>query len=287
MSVTYDDFRTLKVEKPEPRIGLLTFNRPEKRNSISPEFSREMNIVLDRIAGDDEIRTVVLTGAGSAFCAGMDLKVFYEYRDRMGEFEEPGLGAMDWFSKLRELPKPTIAAVNGHTYGGGFLVVANCDMAVAAEDAKFGLSEINWGGPPGGGATRAALDTVSVKAANYLLYTGNPIDGREAERIGFVNKAVPADRLLEEAMVIARAVAPHHPTALKWLKLQIHGSLTIPDFYRGVEYEGMILSHMEVADGYTGHHEGWKQFAEKTYKPGIESLDYSDDPSGRTAKGRR
>jgi len=275
------------VEKPEPRIGILWFNRPEKRNCISPEFSREVNIALDRIAQDDEIRVLIVSGKGTAFCAGMDLKVFYEYRDDPGAYERPGEGAGDWFKRLREFQKPTIAAVNGHAYGGGFMVVSLCDMAVAADTALAGLSEINWGGPPGGGATPAALDYLNRKDANYLLFSGNPIDGQEMKRIGFVNDCVPSDQLMGRAIDMARPIAKHHPTSLKWLKIQILGALEIPSYETRVAFSHNILGQMKVADNYTGHHEGWKQFADKTYKPGIEALDYADDPSGRSAQGVR
>ena len=284
---TYDDLRTVLVEKPEPRIGVLTFNRPEKRNSIAPEFSREMNIVLDRILYDDEIRVLIVTGKGTAFCAGMDLKVFSEFRDNPSGYERPGEGAMDWFMKLRHFTKPTIAAINGHAYGGGFMTAALCDLSIAADSARVGLSEINWGGPPGGGATLAALDFLPLKHANYLLFTGEAIDGPEMKRIGWVNDSVPLDQLMERSLGIARQIAKHHPTALKWLKIQVLGSRDIPSYDVRAAFSHNILAQMQVQDAYTGHHEGWKQFADKTYKPGIETLDYADDPSGRQATGLR
>ena len=134
MSATEYDYATLEVTRPEPRIGILWFNRPDQRNAISPELSREMNEVLPKIAEDDEIRVLIVSGKGTAFCAGMDLKVFYEYRDRPATYSPPGTTAMDWWRKLRELPKPTIAAVNGHAYGGGFLTIACCDMGPLAAD---------------------------------------------------------------------------------------------------------------------------------------------------------
>lgn len=276
MGRDYSGYRTLLAEKPEPRIGILWLNRPEKRNSISPELSREMNAVLDEIAVDDDIRVLIISGKGSAFCAGMDLKVFYEYRDKGATYENPGEGAGDWFRRLRELPKPTIAAVNGHAYGGGFMVISLCDMAVASEEAQVGLSEINWGSPPGGGATRAALDMLLSKAANYLLYTGNVIDGRAMERYGFVNQTVPHDQLIEASMEIARVVAKHHPIALRFLKRQIHGSISIPEYYLGVEFEHNINAQMRRETGYEGAERGWKEFIDKSYKPGIEALDYPD-----------
>ena len=270
-------YETILVEKPEPRVGLLWLNRPEKRNSIPPELSREMNQVLDQIAEDDEIRVLVISGKGNTFCGGMDLKVFYEYRDRPGkEWSPEGQGFGDWAQKLRTLDKPTIAAVNGHAYGGGFMLISMCAMAIASEEAQIGLSEINWGGPPGGGATRSAIEWLLPKAANYLLFSGKPIDGRQMERIGFVNQTVPHDRLMEETMEFARLTATHSSVALKWLKRQILGSRKIHDYEVAIEYESMISGRMRSYDGYTGNQDGWKGFIDKEYRPGLETKDYAE-----------
>lgn len=270
-------YETLLVEKPEPRIGVLWLNRPEKRNSISPELSREMNEVLEQIEEDDDIRVLIISGVGNSFCGGMDLKVFYEYRDRPSkEWAPEGQGFVDWTQKVRTLDKPTIAAVNGHAYGGGFMLISMCDMAIASEDASIGLSEINWGSPPGGGATRSALEWLHPKASNYLLFTGIPMDGSEAERIGFVNKTVPHDRLMDESMELARVTATHSAVALKWLKRQIIGSRKIHDHELAVEYESIFNSRLRSYDGYTGNHEGWKGFIDKEYRPGLETKDFED-----------
>ncbi len=270
-------YKTLLVEKPEPRIGVLWLNRPEKRNSISPELSREMNQILEQIAEDDDIRVLIISGKGNTFCGGMDLKVFYEYRDRPSkEWSPEGQGFGDWTAKVRTLDKPTIAAVNGHAYGGGFMLISMCDMAIASEEASIGLSEINFGSPPGGGATRAALEWLHPKAANYILLTGLPFDGREAERIGFVNRTVPHDRLMEEAMEVARATAKHSSLGLKWLKRQIIGSRKIHDFEIAVQYESVFGSQLRSYEGYTGSHEGWKSFIDKEYRPGLEAKDFAD-----------
>lgn len=272
---SYDGYTTILVEKPEPRLGILWFNRPEKRNSISPDLSREMNDVLPKIDADDDIRVLIVSGKGSAFCAGMDLKVFYEYRDKPPAYSKPGESSQDWWRRLRELSKPTIAAVNGHAYGGGFMAISCCDLAVMAEDAHAGLSEINFGSPPGGGATRAASQMLLPKHSNYVLMAGLPVSGVDMASMGFVNRAVPQARLMEETLDLARVIAKHHPIALKWLKKQIHGSESILDFYLGIDYESMVLAQMRQSDNYTGHYDGWKGFIEKEYKPGLEAKDYA------------
>lgn len=277
MGTTYD-FETLLVEKPEERIGILWFNRPEKRNSISPELSRDMNTALPMIAADDDIRVLIVSGKGTAFCAGMDLKTMLAGHQEPGggdpRLSDPQYSSTEWWKKLRELPKPTIAAVNGHAYGGGLLTIGCCDMAIADEAAMSGLSEINWGSPPGGGATRAVLYNLSPKHYNYLLYTGNAVSGKTLERMGYVNAAVPAGQLMDEVMALARVTARHHPTALAFLKRQIRVSESIPDYFMGVEAEGQFLGAMR-ATGYTGATEGLSDFVDKKYKPGLEARDYS------------
>lgn len=267
-------YDTIIVEKPEPRIGILWFNRPEKRNSISPDLCIDMNDVLPRIADDDEIRVLIVSGKGAAFCAGMDLATMLKNQRGEGPAKpDPRTSAPDWWQKLRELPKPTIAAMNGHAYGGGLLTIGCCDLAVADEDARGGLSEINWGTPPGGGATRAALYNLLPKQYNYLLYTGNSVSGRDLERMGYVNAAVPAAELMPHALELARQVVKHHPTALKYLKRQVRISESLIDYYMGVEAEGNVLSAMRGA-GYTGSQDGLQDFVDKKYRPGIEAKDY-------------
>src|SRR5207245_2096941 len=117
------------------------------------------------------------------------LEHFVKFRDQPHLLSKPGETANDWWGKLRLLPKPTIAMVNGYCIGGGFCVVGACDMAIASERAVFSLSEINFGSLPGGGAARAALATVPYKHAMYLILTGKTIDATEAARIGFINRA--------------------------------------------------------------------------------------------------
>ena len=156
------------------------------------------------------------------------------------------------------------------------MLISMCDMAIASEEAQIGLSEINWGGPPGGGATRSAIEWLLPKAANYLLFSGKPIDGRQMERIGFVNQTVPHDRLMEETMELARLTATHSSVALKWLKRQILGSRKIHDYEVAIEYESMISGRMRSYDGYTGNQDGWKGFIDKEYRPGLETKDYAE-----------
>jgi enoyl-CoA hydratase/carnithine racemase len=147
---TEEDTVSLVVEN---RIAWVSYNRPEKRNCMSPALNRQMLRVLESVEFREDVGVVVLTGEGSAFSAGMDLKEYFR------ENEEKGLGATraaqreayGWWDRLRWLEKPTIAMVNGWCFGGAYGPLFACDLAVAAQEAQFGLSEINWGILPGGG----------------------------------------------------------------------------------------------------------------------------------------
>lgn len=279
MAETYE---TLLVEKEPDGVTWLWFNTPEKRNRVTPELSREMNLCLDRLKDDDGVRVLILSGKGPAFCAGMDLKVFHDYQGRPSqEWSPSGFTAMDWWEKFRVFPKPTIAAVNGYAFGGGVIPVAYADVAIASDKALFGLSEINWGSPPGGGATRAVLESMPLKWAKWLVLSGQQIDGNDAVRIGLANWCVEHDSLLAEAARVARLFLPHHPIPLAWAKRQILESLEVVDHLLAIEVEGAAITRMRNQTGFSGMTEGWKGFMEKRYRPGLESYDFRpQEPQG-------
>ena len=154
-----NSLETLEVEK-KSGITTLRFNRVAKKNAMNPTLHREMHAVLSELDQDDETHVLVITGKGDSFCAGEDLKeYFYDLKDRPMESERIRKISYEWRGRmLRLFSKPTIASVNGWCFGGAFAVVANCDLALAAEEAKFGLSEINFGHFPGGLVPRAILD---------------------------------------------------------------------------------------------------------------------------------
>ncbi len=148
-------------------IAWVKYNRPDKRNAQSPTLNRDMMEVLDALEYRDDVGVLVLTGEGEAFCAGMDLKEYFR------ETEAQGLGATrqaqreayGWWRRLRWYQKPTIAMVNGWCFGGAYGPLFACDLAFAAEEAQFGLSEINWGILPGGGATKVAVELMPFRKA--------------------------------------------------------------------------------------------------------------------------
>jgi len=147
------EYETIRIERnAAPGVTLLTFNRPDQRNAMNPQLHEDMTAALDELWYDDDTHVLVLTGEGTAFSAGMDLKQsFLDLQDKPKEYERMLKQAVEWRGRtLRLFPKPTIAMVNGFCFGGGFTQLIACDFAFAAEDAQFGLSEVNWGILPAG-----------------------------------------------------------------------------------------------------------------------------------------
>ena len=213
---TYD---TLLVERDE-QITTIAFNRPEKRNALSPRLHREMYDLLNRLEGDDGTRVLILTGTGPAFCAGQDMKEFFhDLAHQEAERQRVSHMATMWRDQiLRMFPKPTIAMVNGYCFGAGTAVVSACDLAIAAEDALFGIPAVNFGNIPGGMVAKAIADVLIYRDALYYCISGEPFDGRRAAAIKFVNRAVPAARLREETWALARTLAAKDPLALRATK---------------------------------------------------------------------
>src|SRR5579864_5756673 len=181
----------------ENRIAWVRFNRPEKRNCMSPTLNREMMEVLNELEFRDDVGVLVLSGEGDAWSAGMDLKEYFRETEAKGQgaVRQVQREAYGWWRRLRWYQKPTIAMVNGWCFGGGYGPLFACDLAFASEEAQFGLSEINWGILPGGGATKVAHELLSFRHAMYHALMGENIDGRKAAEWGLVNEALPLAKL--------------------------------------------------------------------------------------------
>jgi trans-feruloyl-CoA hydratase/vanillin synthase len=254
----------------ENRIAWVKFNRPEKRNCMSPALNRRMLEVLDELEFSDDVGVLVLTGEGDAWSAGMDLKEYFR------DIEALGLGATrraqresyGWWRRLRWYQKPTIAMVNGWCFGGGYGPLFGCDLAFAAEDAQFGLSEINWGILPGGGATKVAVELMSMRDAMYHAMTGEPIDGKQAAAWKLVNEAVPAAALRARVAEVANLLLKKNPVALKATKDAVR-RVSEMTYENAEDY---LVRAQEAANSYDndGRKEGIRQFIdEKSFKPGI------------------
>ncbi|WP_206239175.1 p-hydroxycinnamoyl CoA hydratase/lyase [Novosphingobium terrae] len=258
----------------ENRIAWVSYNRPEKRNCMSPKLNRQMLRVLESVEFRDDVGVVVLTGEGSAFSAGMDLKEYFR------ENEEKGLGATraaqreayGWWDRLRWLEKPTIAMVNGWCFGGAYGPLFACDLAVAAEDAQFGLSEINWGILPGGGASKVIVELTGFRNAMYHAMMGENVDGKKAAEWGLVNEAVPAEQLKARVTEMANVLLGKNPHALRATKWAIRR-------VREMTYdnaEDYLIRAQEAANYFDseGRKEATRQFIDdKTFKPGLGAYD--------------
>jgi feruloyl-CoA hydratase/lyase len=260
----------------EQGIAWLSFNRPTKRNAMNPALNRRMGEILDEIEHRDDFGVLVLKGEGSAWSAGMDLKEYFR------ETEAKGLGgvrksqreAYGWWRRLRWFQKPTIAMVNGWCFGGGYGPLFACDLAIAADEAQFGLSEVNWGILPGGGATKVVVDLMLMRHAMYHALTGEAIDGRKAAAWGLVNESVPLANLEARIIALANLLLAKNPVAIKATKDAIRR-------VREMTYdnaEDYLVRAQEAANSFDneGRKEGIRQFIdEKSFKPGLGAYDKS------------
>ena len=190
--ITGMSYKTLLIEKSDG-VAILTFNRPDKKNAMNPQLHEDMTAALEELRYDDAARVLIITGAGDTFCAGMDLKeVFYELRDQPARYDRVLRLATEWRGRtLRYYPKPTIAMVNGYCFGGAFSIVEGCDLAVAAEDATFGLSEINFKGFPGGSVSKSLANLFRPRDALFYGLTGRRFDGKTAAEHRFRQPCIP------------------------------------------------------------------------------------------------
>ena len=273
MSSYQDRWTTIRVDV-EDGIGWLSFNRPEKRNAMSPTLNREMTEALEDLELNSEVKVVVLTGAGEAWSAGMDLKEYFREIDAAPEIvqERVRRQASAWQWKLlRMYSKPTIAMVNGWCFGGAFSPLVACDLALASETAVFGLSEINWGIPPGNLVSKALADTVGQRKALEYIMTGETFTGKQAAEMGLVNRAVPAERLREETVQLARKLMEKSTVALRAAKQGFKRCRELT-WEQSEDYLYAKFDQSQHRDPEHARDEGLKQFLdEKSFKPGLGS----------------
>jgi enoyl-CoA hydratase/carnithine racemase len=203
----------LLVDRHEDGVAVLTLNRPEKRNALSIETRYELAAVLDELGSDDSVGALVLTGAGSAFCSGMDVTQFggdIENRRRIVESSIAAFGATGRF------PCPVVAAVNGPAIAGGFALALLCDIRIATGRARFGFGPLPAGVPPSYAAARAALPAA---LARELALTGRVVQSGEAAALGIVSEVVEPDALMHRALEVASAAAGPSGTLTKRLIL--------------------------------------------------------------------
>jgi feruloyl-CoA hydratase/lyase len=269
----------VKAEIDDDGIAWLRLNRPEKRNAINPGVVFEMVDLLDALEKEDSAKVVVITGSGGAFSAGQDLKEYFREPDKGHPVDRERLhranAAWQW-RRLMHYPKPTIAMVNGWCFGGAFQVLCSCDLAVAAEDATFGLSEVNWGIIPGGIVTKSVAMVLAQRAALYYILTGEPFDGKEAAKIGLVNFAVPAAELEEKTRTVARSLIKRNPHVLRSAKTAYHFVREM-SWEAAYEYLAAKSDSNAMRDPDKGASKGMSQFLdEKSYRPGLGAYKQGD-----------
>ena len=274
--MSYADRWTCVRVEIDAGIAWVELNRPEKRNAMNPTLNAEMVEVLLALDADDSAGVLVLTGAGDAWSAGMDLKEYFREVDGGPEHVQRRVrrDAAYWqWRLLRTYAKPTIAMVNGWCFGGAFTPLVACDLAIAANEATFGLSEINWGIPPGSVVSKALSDTVGSRAGLLYVMTGRTFDGAQAAEMGLVNASVPRAHLRAEVEQLARELLAKNPVVLRAAKLGYKHTGTM-SWDQAEDYLYAKLEQSQFLDGEHGREQGLEQFLdEKRIKPGLQTYE--------------
>lgn len=239
------DLSQLNVTLSEEGIALLEMNFPPV-NALSWTLSDELTLALDVISETEEVRSVVLTGAGKLFCAGADLKGRKDVIKGPGDLPAHSRRTRECFHAIRESTKPVVAAVNGHALGSGIAIVASCDIIVASESASFGLPEIDVGLM--GGASHAKR-LFSHSLLRRMVLTGYRVPARELYRLGIIEDCVAPDALIANAVEIAQSIASKSPLAVKLAKQTLNTieDMTLRDGYRYEQDMTAAISRTEDA----------------------------------------
>jgi feruloyl-CoA hydratase/lyase len=270
-----DRWTTVRVEI-DAGIAWVELSRPEKRNAMNPTLNAEMVEVLLALDADDSCGVLVLTGAGDSWSAGMDLKEYFREVDGGPEHVQRRVrrDAAYWqWRLLRTYAKPTVAMVNGWCFGGAFTPLVACDLAIAADEATFGLSEINWGIPPGSVVSKALSDTVGSRAGLLYVMTGRTFDGQRAAEMGLVNASVPRAQLRGEVETLARELLAKNPVVLRAAKLGYKHARTM-SWDQAEDYLYAKVEQSQFLDTEHGREQGLEQFLdEKRIKPGLQTYE--------------
>lgn len=249
------ELKILQLEVSE-QIALVTINRPEAMNALNTRFFNEMDQLVAAINARDDVRVMIITGAGKAFVAGADIAEMVDQTPEEGSaFSRLG---QNTFRSFGEMDIPVIAAINGFALGGGLELAMGCDFRIASSKAKFGQPEVNLGLIPGYAATQRLPRLTGMGDALYLLMTAEMIDATEALRIGLVQKVVEPDELMDTVLGIAKTIITKGPKAVKLIKkVVIQGMLK--GFNEGSELEAGMFGTLFKDEG----EKGMKAFLEK------------------------
>ena len=254
-------YETLIVETKDA-VTLIRLNRPDALNALNSQVMAELIQALDAAEHNDEVRCLVITGSERAFAAGADIK-------EMSDKTYAQMFLADFFTagarRIEQFRKPIIAAVAGYALGGGCELAMLCSFIIAAETAKFGQPEINLGVMPGIGGTQRLTRFVGKSKAMEMILTARMMDAAEAERAGLVSRVVPADKLLDEAMAVAKKIAALSPLAVMMNKELVDAAYETP-LTQGVKLERRLFHSLFAFDD---QKEGMAAFVEKR-KPGFK-----------------
>ncbi len=247
-------YETITTEV-QGRVGLIRLNRPRAFNALNSQLMKELTTALEAFDADDAIGAMVITGNERVFAAGADIK-------EMSEATPVDMlvsGYIDLFDRIRQVSKPIIAAVSGWALGGGFELAMTCDMIVASESAQFGQPEINLGIIPGAGGTQRLTRTVGKYLAMEMVLNDRRLTAEEAARFGLVNRVVPVERYLDEALELAQQLAERAPVALRIAKEAVNKALET-SLTEGLAYERRVFYLLFATED---QKEGMRAFLEK------------------------
>ncbi len=237
------------------RVGLIRLNRPRAFNALNSQLMHELTDALAAFDVDDAIGAIVITGNARVFAAGADIKEM----SAATPVDMLTSGYIDLFDQIRKVSKPIIAAVSGFALGGGFELAMTCDMIVASESAQFGQPEINLGIIPGAGGTQRLTRTVGKYLAMEMVLNDRRLSAEEAARFGLVNRVVPVERYLDEALELAQQLAARAPIALRIAKEAVNKALETP-LTEGLAYERRVFYLLFATED---QKEGMNAFLEK------------------------
>jgi len=238
------------------RVGLITLNRPKQMNALNAQVMQELAKALYAFDADEGVGCILITGSEKAFAAGADIAAMKDY-SYMDAYKSNYI-TRDW-EHLRNIRKPVIAAVAGYALGGGCELTMMCDLAIAAENAKFGQPEVNLGIMPGSGGTQRLARFTSKAIAMDVCLTARMMDAQEALRAGLVSRVVPADKLMEEAMAIAEKIAGYSLPVVMMIKESINRAYETT-LSEGVLFERRVFHSMFALED---QKEGMAAFVEK------------------------
>jgi len=258
----------VKIEKCNG-VSTIWLNRPEKKNAMSPELHEAMNRTLGELEEDPDTNIVIIRGAGGNYSAGQDLREFFRSMDENPlKAKRMATTANCWrWDRLYNYDKPTVSVVEGYCVGGAFMQLLATDFAIAADTAKFALSEINWGILPGGLVAKVVADSISYRHALYHACMGDAFDAKEAARIGIINYSVPPEQLEAEVDKLCDKLMKKSPFVLRATKQAIRHVRTMT-FDQAYDYLSAKNSAIRVHDPENSYNAGMTQFIDKkSYKP--------------------